>query len=149
MNLLKNILAYVCISGIFLLHPSFNEGDNFITKLQHAVYGNSFRVVINSEINPEELKVVWVASEQNELLIYAFGKEINKIPSISGKQKLVVYYQNKVVGKVEQNKSTPFQAHKYSLNVSSKNNAIFFKGEISGPSGVKSPATTTLPFASL
>lgn len=149
MNLLKNILAYACISGIFLLHPSFNEGDNFITKIQHAFYGNSFRVIINSEIEPEKLKVVWIDAEQNELLIYAFGKEINEIPSVSGKQKLVVYYQNKIVGKVEQNKPTPFQAHKYSLNVSSKNNAIFFKGEISGPSGVKSPATTTLPIASL
>lgn len=150
MNILKNILLYSCISTIFVLHPGLNKGNNFITELQYYVYGNSLELLINSEINTNRLSVIWKSIEDDsEVIIYTNGEEINKIPSATGEQKLVVYYNNRIIGKIDHYKSTKNQAHKYHLSINSKNDAVFFKGEVIGPSAFKSPATTTLPLASL
>lgn len=150
MNLVKNILLYTCISAIFVLHPGLNKGDNIITEIQHYVYGNSLELLVNSEINKNQLQVVWESDQYYPItVIYKDGKELNKIPSVTGEQKIVVYYNNKVIGKIEHYKPIKNQAHKYNLSINSKNQAIFFKGEILGPSHIKSPATTTLPLASL
>lgn len=150
MNILKNILLYAGISAIFILHPSLNKGNNFITELQYLVYGNSLELLTNSEINTNKLSIVWQSVEENsEVIIYRLGEEINKIPSAIGEQKIFVYYNNKMIGKVDYFKSIKNQAHKYLLSINLKNQSIFFKGEIFGPSAFKSPATTTLPLASL
>lgn len=150
MNIVKNILLYSCISAIFVLHPGLNKGNNFITELQYFVYGNSMELLLNSEINTNKLSIVWQSAEENsEVIVYRHGEEINKIPSATGEQKLVVYYNNKIIGKIDHYKSTKNQAHKYLLSINSKSDAVFFKGEVIGPSAFKSPATTTLPLASL
>lgn len=150
MNIVKNILLYSCISAIFVLHPGLNKGNNFITELQYYVYGNSLELLINSEINTNRLSVVWKSVEDDsEVIIYTNGEEINKIPSITGKQKIIVYYNNRAIGKIDHYTTLKNQAHKYHLSIHSKNQDIFFKGEIIGPSAFKSPATTTLSLASL
>lgn len=150
MNIVKNILLYTCISSIFVLHPGLNKGNNFITELQYFIFGNSMELLINSEINTNKLSIVWQSVEENsEVIIYRLGEEINKIPSATGEQKLVVYYNNRIIGKINHYKSTKNQAHKYLLSINSKSDAVFFKGEVIGPSAFKSPATTTLPLASL
>ncbi len=153
MNFVKHILIYSGISAIVLLHPSLNKGNNFITKLQHYVYGNSFFMNVNPDINTTNLKVLWVGIEKNKeikkLLIYLNGKEINNIPPALGQEQLIVYYNNHIVGKINHTVTAQDQSHQYNLSISSKNGAIFFKGEINGPSPMISPATTTLPLASL
>lgn len=150
MNFIKNILLYSSISAIFVLHPGLNKGDNIITEIQNFVYGNSLELLVNSEINKNQLQVIWESKEdKSSILIYENGKEINKIPSSIGNQRIVVLYNHNVIGKIEHYKPTKNQAHKYNLSINSKNQAIFFKGEILGPAHIKSPATTTLPLASL
>lgn len=150
MNFIKNILLYTCISAIFVLHPGLNKGDNIITEIQHFVYGNSLELLVNSEINKNQLQVIWESEEDGStILIYENGRELNEIPSATGEQKINVYYNHKLIGKIEHYKPIKNQAHKYHLSINSKNQAIFFKGEILGPSHIKSPATTTLPLASL
>ena len=150
MNTLRNILTYSCIIGIFALHPGLNKGDNFITDLQYHVYGNSLELLLNSEINPNHVSIVWKSAEDNsEVMIYQNGKELNKIPSITGKQKIMVYYNYRAIGKIDHYRTQKNQAHKYYLSINAKNKDIFFKGEITGPSAFKSPAITTLSLASL
>ncbi|MCC7332210.1 MAG: hypothetical protein IT232_06360 [Flavobacteriales bacterium] len=151
MGVLKNIATIICVSCLLILHPSFNKGDNFITRIQHSIYGNTFTIV-NSGADINDIKVIWKSKEKSDskdLLIYAFGKNFNDIPSVSGKQTLEVMYKNKLVGKVEQNKPVSTQSHKYIINLSTKNGAIFFKGEIKGPSSSKTPSVTIPNIASL
>ena len=150
MNIIKNILLYTCISAIFALHPGLNKGNNIITKLQYYVYGNSLELLVNSEINTNYLSIVWKSIEDNsEVMVYQNGKEINKIPSITGEQKIMVYYNYRAIGKIDHYKTQKNQSHKYHLSINAKNQDIFFKGEIIGPSAFKSPAITTLFLAKL
>jgi len=149
MNLIKNILTISVVAGILVLHPSLNKGDTPITYLQYLVYGNSFNLDLSPTINKEQVSVVWVNHMKEELVLVKRGKKINDIPYKEGEQQLVVYYQNRLIGKIEQNKSSKLQSHQYNLKLSSKNNTVFFNGEIIGPASYKSPLITIPHIASL
>ncbi len=137
MALFKNIISSSIILGIFALHPSLNKGDTPITALQHFVYGNSLRVSTNSSIDKRFIEIKWVCKVPNDtcqnLSIFKNGKQINEIPSKEGNQILLVYYNNKLVGELPQNKNTDNQSHQYSIELLSKQNSLFFKGNIQGP----------------
>ncbi len=153
MTLFKNILSTILIAGIFALHPSLNKGETPITYLQHFVYGNSLNISTNNTIDKNLLEIKWICKTKNieckDLIIFKGGKQINNIPSEKGNQKLIVYYAQNKVGEVSQNKATEKQAHQYKIELLSKNNSLFFKGEIIGPSPYKGPPTTILSVASL
>ena len=150
---IKNILSITLVAGIFALHPSLNKGNTPITYLQHIVYGNSLDISTNNHINKKLLEVKWVCETKNitctDLVIFKNGKQINDIPSEKGNQKLVVYYNDTKVGEIPQNKITKNQAHQYNIELLSKNNSLFFNGEIIGPSPYKGRPTTILSIASL
>lgn len=148
MSYFKNILTISLVTGIIVLHPSLNKGDNLITRIQYIVYGNSLNVDLSPTINRKDLKIEWI-SGIDELTVFEEGKKINEIPSVEGHQELLVFYQNRYIGKIEQDKFSKFQAHQYIINLSSKNNTVFFNGEIIGPSGYKSPSITVPNIASL
>ncbi len=59
---------------------------------------------------------------------------INEIPFEKGMQQVAVYYNNRLIGTLKQNKEFKNQAHHYTFSVSSDDEHINFKGEISGPS---------------
>ena len=146
MTLFKNILSTVLVVGIFALHPSMNKGENPITYLQHIVYGNSLNISTNNSIDKNLLEIKWVCQSQdvscNDLIIYQNGKQINDIPSEKGDQKLVIFYNKNKIGEVPQNKTSSKQAHQYEIELLSRNNSLFFSGEIIGPSPYKGKPTT-------
>ena len=150
---IKNILSITLVAGIFALHPSLNKGNTPITYLQHFVYGNSLAISTNNAIDKNLLEVKWICETQNiactDLVIFKNGKQINDIPSEKGNQKLVVYYNNTKIGEIPQNKTSKEQAHQYNIELLSKNNSLFFNGEIIGPSPYKGRPTTILSVASL
>ncbi|PCJ22795.1 MAG: hypothetical protein COA97_12955 [Flavobacteriales bacterium] len=153
MTLFKNILSTILITGIFALHPSLNKGETPITYLQYFVYGNSLDISTSNTIDKNLLEIRWMCKTQNiackDLVIFKNGKIINAIPSEKGNQKLVVYYNHRKVGEIPQNKTIKAQAHQYRIELLSKNNSLFFKGEIIGPSPYKGRPTTILSVASL
>ncbi|OFY89359.1 MAG: hypothetical protein A3K10_17775 [Bacteroidetes bacterium RIFCSPLOWO2_12_FULL_31_6] len=153
MTYFKNILSSLLIVGIFALHPSLNKGETPFTYLQHFVYGNSLTISTNSAINKNLLEVKWICETQNitckDLVVYKNGKQINDIPSERGKQKLIVFYNQNKIGEISQNKTTEKQAHQYNIELLSKNESLFFSGEIIGPSPYKGPPTSILSVASL
>jgi len=114
----KNIICYVTFFSVFILHPSLNRGENLITHLQYLVYGNSIDLSYDDSIDKNEIDV-----------------KVNKIPFEVGNQKLVVYYKNRMIGTLTQNKSIRKQAHQYSIRLKYKErNALIFNGKITGPS---------------
>jgi hypothetical protein len=141
MTIFKNILTAVLVIGIFALHPSLNKGETPITYLQYFVYGNSVKLSYNATINKDKIFVKWACEDKNldcnELIIYDKGEKINEIPFERGNQKLEVYYNNMLIGTLNQNKLIRAQAHNYNIQLNSNAELITFKGEISGPS----PAT--------
>jgi hypothetical protein len=138
MTLFKNILSTVLVSSIFALHPSLNKGNTPITYLQHFVYGNSLTVSTNENIDESLIQIKWVCEAKDvlceDIVVFENGKQINDIPSEKGSQILLVYYNGKMIGEVPQNKTIKNQAHQYNIELLSKNNSLFFKGEITGPS---------------
>ena len=138
MTLSKNILSILFFSGIFALHPRLNKGNTPITYLQHFVYGNPLTVSTNENIDKNLLEIKWVCESKDvlckDLVVYKNGKQINKIPSEKGSQILLVYYNSQMIGEIPQNKSVKNQSHKYNIELLSKNNSLYFKGEIIGPS---------------
>lgn len=153
MTLIKNILSITLVVGIFALHPSLNKGNTPITYLQHLVYGNSLKISTNTNIDKKLIEIKWICETQNiscaDLIIFKNGKQINNIPSEKGNQRLVVYYNNTKIGEIPQTKTSKEQAHKYKIELLSKNNSLFFNGEIIGPSPYKGRPTTILSVASL
>jgi hypothetical protein len=153
MTLIKNILSVSFAIGIFALHPSLNKGNTPITYLQHIVYGNSLDISTNTNINKKLLEIKWICETQNilctDLVIFKHGKQINDIPSEKGNQKLVVFYNSTKIGEIPQNKTNSEQAHQYKIELLSKNNSLFFNGEIQGPSPYKGRPTTILSVESL
>lgn len=138
MTSLRTIITTSIVATVFALHPSLNKGDTPITNLQYYVYGNSLNISTNSTINRNLLEVNWLCETNetpcNDLIIFKNGIQINEIPSVKGNQKLVVLYDNEIIGEIHQNKTSKNQAHDYNINFSSNNNTLFFKGEIIGPS---------------
>lgn len=153
MTLFKNILSIILVTGIFALHPSLNKGENPITYLQYFVYGNSLKISTNSAIDKNLIEIKWFCETQNitckDLVIFKDGEQINDIPSEKGNQKLIVYYNQHKIGEVSQHKLIEEQAHQYNIELLSKNNSLFFNGEIAGPSPYKGRATSILSVASL
>ncbi len=146
MTLVKNILSIIVVSGIFALHPSLNKGNTPITYFQHFVYGNTLTVSTNEYIDKNLLQVKWICESKDALcedvIVFKNGKLINKIPSAKGNQILLVSYNNKIIGEIPQNKTAKDQAHQYSIELLSKENSLFFKGDITGPSSYHgSPVT--------
>lgn len=141
MTTFKNIFTSIFIIGIFALHPSLNKGKNPITYLHYFVYGNSFNLTSN-DIDRNLLMVKWscenLPSDCKELVIYEKGKKINDIPFEKGNQQLAVYYNNRLIGTIRQNKKIKAQSHNYKLSVVAKEENIEFKAEIIGPSPNKS-----------
>lgn len=132
------------------MHPSLNKGDTPISYLQYLVYGNSFTLDLSPSIDNKALKVIWSKGiEGKELVIFENGKILNEVPAEIGNQKLLVYYQESYVGEIQQDKIKKFQAHQYHVKLSSKNNTVFFNGEIEGPASYKSPSVTIPHMASL
>lgn len=146
MTLFKTIITSSIVLAITALHPSLNKGNTPITTLHHYIYGNSLRVSTNSSINKDLIQIKWVCQNLNDtfnnLVIFKDGKQINKIPSEKGNQKLVVYYQGKIIGEVTQYKNKKNQAHQYNINLLAKNKSVFFKGSIIGPSSFQSASAT-------
>jgi hypothetical protein len=153
MTLVKNILTAVLVTGIFALHPSLNKGNTPITYIQHFVYGNTLDVSTNSSIDKSLIEIKWICEDDEtdckDLTIFKNGKQLNDIPSEKGAQKLVVYYDNNKIGEIPQSKAIKRQAHQYKIELLSKNNSLFFNGEIIGPSPYKGRPTTILSVASL
>lgn len=150
MTLLKNILTITVVAGILVLHPSLNKSDSPISYLQYLVYGNTFTLDSSPSIDKKEVKVVWEnLNESKELVVFEEGKFTNEIPAEVGQQKLSVYYNDSFIGEISQDKIKKFQAHHYYIKLSSKNNTVFFNGEIEGPVSYKSPAVTIPHVASL
>ena len=137
MTLFKNIIFSAIFLGIFALHPSLNKGNTPITDLQHLVYGNSLVISTNNSINKDSLEIKWACTEKGiickDLIIFKNGEQINEIPSKKGNQKLAIYYWGNKIGTLQQNKVSEKQAHKYKIELLSKDNSLFFKGEITGP----------------
>jgi hypothetical protein len=146
MTLFKTIITSSVIVVITALHPSLNKGDTPITSLQHYIYGNSLRVSTNDSIDKNLIQITWVCQNPNDtakkLLIFKDGKQLHKIPSKKGTQKLVIYYQGNIIGEVTQYKNEKNQAHQYHINLLAKNNSVFFKGSITGPSSFQSASAT-------
>lgn len=139
---------------VLLLHPSMNKGDkNPITYLHYLMYDNSFQLNIGNEIDKSDLKIVWEnfidSSNYSDLVIYEHGKTVNQIPFAKGKQQLLVFYKNSYIGRIEQYKEVKEQVHQYLVKLSSRNNTIFFNGEVYGPTPYNSPAITVPNIASL
>jgi hypothetical protein len=138
MTLLKTIISSTIVFGILALHPSLNKGNSFVTQLQHYVNGNSLRVSTNSTIDKKLITIIWVckvaADTCKPLTVFKDGKSVNKIPSNKGLQTLVVYYKNRMIGKLTQDKKTANQSHQYNIELLSEGHAFFFKGDITGPS---------------
>ncbi len=132
---IKNIFTAFVIIGIFSLHPSLNKGP--ISYLHYLVYGNHVNLSF-TEIDATQISVKWSCenyqSNCKELVIYENGNMINDIPFEKGIQQIDVYYNNTLIGTLQQNKEHKNQAHHYNFNVSSDDEHISFKGEISGPS---------------
>ena len=150
MSILKNILTITVVAGILVLHPSLNKGDTPISFLQHLVYGNTLTLDLSSSIDSKAMRVVWVNETLNaELVVFEKGEMINEVPSEIGNQKLMVYYYDSYIGEIQQEKTKKFQAHQYHVKLSSKNNTVFFNGEIEGPANYKSPSITIPHMASL
>ncbi|MBL4669916.1 MAG: hypothetical protein JKY30_11735 [Flavobacteriales bacterium] len=146
MTFFKNILTITVISGIFALHPSLNKGNTPITALQHLVYGNSLNITTNGEIDKNSIEIRWVCETEDiackNLILYKNGKQTSEIPSVKGTQKLIVVYKGSKIGELPQHKKTKKQAHQYNIELLSKNNSLFFSGEIIGPSPYKGRPTT-------
>ncbi|MCB9361697.1 MAG: hypothetical protein H6587_08880 [Flavobacteriales bacterium] len=150
MSIIKNILTISVVAGILVLHPSLNKADTPISYLQYLVYGNSFTLDLGPSIDNKAIKVLWVNEELNEeLVVFEKGKNINEVPSEIGNQKLLVYYFDSYIGEIQQEKIKKYQAHQYRIKLSSKNNTVFFNGEIEGPASYKSPSITIPHMASL
>ncbi len=150
MSILKNILTIIVVAGILVLHPSLNKGDTPISYLQYLVYGNSLTLDLSPTIDNKAIKVLWVNEDlSEELIVFERGEIINEVPSEIGNQKLSVYYFDSFIGEIQQEKTKRFQAHQYHVKLSSKNNTVFFNGEIEGPASYKSPSVTIPHMASL
>jgi hypothetical protein len=137
MTVFENIISSIVFLGVFALHPSLNKGDGPLTVLQHYVYGNSLDISTNKTIDKDLIVVKWICKGPNEgyknLVIFKEGKQVNEIPSEKGRQILIVYYNNKVIGELPQNKRNKNQAHQYRIEILSRDNALCFKGTIEGP----------------
>lgn len=137
MTSIKNILTVVFVIGIFALHPSLNKGENPITYLHYFVYGNDFNLSYNSKINKDEILIKWACENDNvdckELVIYQKGQKINDIPFEKGNQALLVYYNNRMIGVLNQNKTDKAQSHQYNINLKAVAHLITFNGKIIGP----------------
>lgn len=135
---LKNIFVSLLVVTIFSLHPSLNKGDSPITILHYYVYGNSFDMSFKNIANYQAIKVKW-SCESNvadckELIIYENGKKLNDIPFEKGPQRLTVYYNNQLIGTLDQNKLKKAHAHNYRIKVIEGDHQIKCVGEIEGPS---------------
>lgn len=123
-----------------LLHPSFNKEENPLSVLHYYAYGNVLKIKIDADLDKNELFVKWVCEDQQivckELEIYVDGKVINTIPFEKGKQELEIYYQNQLIGKLHQHKTTEKQAHSYYIDLIKKGSEVLLKGEITGPSAL-------------
>lgn len=149
MEQLKNIFLYLFAFSVLLLHPSLNSEKNPLSCIHYFAYGNTFKLKIDDSIDKEKLYIKWICENQDadckELAIFKGGKKVNTIPFESGKQELIVYYNNKMIGQLKQTKTKEKHAHAYFVNLSSiHNNAIEFKGEITGPSSAVATMVTTL-----
>jgi len=146
MTLFKNIIYSILFAGIFALHPSLNKGESPITYLQYFVYGNSLNVSTNATIDKNLLEIKWICETQNivckDLVIFKNGRQINGIPFEKGDQKLVVFYNQNKVGEIPQHKTIEKQSHQYKVELSAKNNSLFFNGEIIGPASYHGPSVT-------
>ena len=148
MTYFKHIFVSLGVVSIFALHPSLNKGNSPVTYFQYLVYGNSLNVTYNDAVDLSLLQIKWECESESvicsDMMIYENGKQINKIPFEKGTQKLVVYYNNNRIGEVTQNKTTKKQAHQYKINLSAKNNSLFFNGDIIGPSPHRGPYVTSV-----
>lgn len=137
----KNILTAVFVIGIFALHPSLNKGENPITYLHYFVYGNDFNLSYNNSIDKNKVLIKWACENDNvnckELVIYQNCKKINDIPFENGNQALLVYYNNRIVGVLNQNKIIKTQAHQYKINLQANSELITLNAEIIGPAANK------------
>ena len=137
----KNILTAIFVIGIFALHPSLNKGENPITYLHYFVYGNDFNISYNNSIDKDKILIKWACENDNanckELIIYQNGKKINDIPFEQGNQTLLIYYNNRMIGGLDQNKTNKTQSHQYNINLKAVDELITFNGEIIGPAANK------------
>lgn len=139
MRYFKNILLSILVFGVFALHPSMNKQENPFSYLHYLAYGNSLKLKYDSTIDKNQITIKWICEKEaiscKEITIMKDGKKLNNIPFESGKQQLVVFYQDKIVGTIQQNKLLKNQAHNYYLELISDKSpySIIFKGSIFGP----------------
>lgn len=139
MRYFKNILLYISILGVFILHPSLNKSELPFSYLHYLAYGNTLKLKTDAAIDKNHITIKWFCSNFestcNELTIVENGRKANKIPNEIGTQALIVYYKNNVIGKIKQVKQVKNQAHTYYLEliVSEIKNNIELKAQITGP----------------
>jgi hypothetical protein len=118
-----------------------NKGENPITYLHYFVYGNDFNLSYNSDINKDKILIKWACENDNayckELVIFQNGQKINDIPFEKGNQALIVYYNNRMIGGLNQNKTIKTQAHQYNIKLESVSEFITLNAEIIGPAASK------------
>ena len=145
---IKNILTAIFVIGIFALHPSMNKGENPITYLHYFVYGNDVTISADNAIDKTKVMVKWACENDDanckELIIYQNGKMLNNIPFEMGNQALFVYYNNRIVGTLNQFKTNKSQAHQYKINLQAVSDLITFNGEIIGPAANKVSETVSI-----
>ncbi|PKP47150.1 MAG: hypothetical protein CVT95_06020 [Bacteroidetes bacterium HGW-Bacteroidetes-12] len=149
MRYFKNILLSILVFGVFALHPSMNKQENPFSYLHYLAYGNSLKLKYDSTIDKNQITIKWICEKEaiscKEIIIMKDGRKLNSIPFEIGKQQLVVFYQNKMVGTIQQNKLVKNQAHSYYLELIANEllNSIEFKGTVFGPAASDSYSLTT------
>jgi len=138
MNLFKNISIFIIVTGILALHPSLNRGKNAITHLQYLVYGNSVHLSCDESIKRDKVTVKWECEHEHIDCV--------ELTIIKNGQKLAIYYDNKIIGTLYQNKLASNQAHQYTINVTSIVDTVSFEGSIAGPSPSYTPEVIELAF---
>jgi hypothetical protein len=137
MDSIKNIITALFVLGIFILHPSMNKGKSPISHLHYFIYGNTFNISLNEGIDKDKVQIKWSCenrdAECSELIIYSNGQKINDIPFEEGNQNLIVYYNNKVIGTLNQNKLNKNHSHQYNIKLEMNKDMITLYGDIMGP----------------
>ena len=132
-----NIFVSILVVSIFSLHPSLNKGDSPIIMLHYYVYGNNFDLSLSDVEDQNAVKVRWSCEnndgDSKDLIIYENGKVINDIPFEKGAQRLTVYYNDQLIGTLDQDKLKKLHAHQYKIRVSADEDKIKCVGNIYGP----------------
>lgn len=159
---MKSIYKYL-IGGLILIstpiiilsHPSFGYQQKVMVALQYFIWGNSLNVSCSGNLELSKIKVVFEndlamteysnPAEVERMLeniqtqkviretVYQNGKQLMDIPYDQGKQRLMVFYNNKLIGELYHWQTSYHHVHVYNIELVKINNTIKLKAEILGP----------------